>query len=80
MITANGKPANALMVLASPVICSSELARDCRGDGRLFALLGTVMTPAPKRQRLGDERLCCLPLSPGAGYLITAGVVRLLKS
>ncbi len=45
-----------------------------------FCSPGTVMTPAPKRSASAMNGIMLLfTVIPGVGYLITAGVVRLLK-
>lgn len=81
MITANGKPANALPVSASPVTySSSSWARRLPGRWSAFALWYGYDASAKAQSASAMNGIMLLfTVIPGVGYLITAGVVRLLK-
>lgn len=81
MTTANGKPASASPVSASPVICSSSRSA-WRSPGQWSVLLSWYGYDAGAKAQSASALngiVLLFSVIPGVGYLITAGVVRLLK-
>ncbi len=81
MITASGKPANASPGSASPVIFLPESRAGGSGrDGRFPALRYGYDAGAKEQSASAVNGIVLLfSIIPGIGYLITAGVVRMLK-